>query len=224
MTMVYMIDRGDDASEKLHSWLRSERGVLNRDIIHIKGESDLALSLKFVLFDDKTVDLYVPTLYTGMGDGSPFAKTDVELLKNVFLSQGIDVRFYFPFQSLQLLDIIKAKETDALCNGDCPHREVEEEQCGICLDCIEKALCYKLCERPIDEIFMEDPLEGYGSHKRMMEVLARLTQNQFGFAKAPSRSDVAIGSLLISCFFEGHLPKALSADIETHHQILLTEG
>lgn len=226
MTSIYMIDRNDDASALLHEWVRSERNVLNRDVIHIEARKSLAETMNTVILEGTDVDVFVPSLWTDTGKGTAWSKDDVKMIKDVFASRGITVRFTFPFVNLQLSDVLKRHEdydTGVNLNGACEHHEVEGEQCGICPHCIEKFLACRLHGIPTEESFMEDPLTGYGSAQRLSQILARLSQNQFGRANAPSKSDVAIGSLLVKCFFEGLLPADLCLSMEKHHQVLLTE-
>jgi len=222
--MIYMLDRGDDASQMLQGWIKAERGVLNRDIVRILANTDLTNSLDGIIFEDTVIDLYVPTLWEATEVESPYWNSQVKTLKAKFLEQGIDVRFYFPFAKLQLIDVVKDKPDHKLNNGDCAHREIEEEQCGICLDCIEKFLCYKLCDLPVDEdMFLEDPFNGHGSTQRLYSIMAKLTGNHFRKEDKPLKQEISIGALLVECFFAGHLPVEVSRMLEKHYQVLLTE-
>ena len=225
MTNVYMLDRGDDASEFLQEWVKKERDILNRDITKIKAGKSLLESLKNIEFEPGDQYIYVPTLWEGLEKNGAFSKTDVAQIKaQVHAAYGTNLMFFFPLERLQLIDVVTAKRDHKLNNGDCAHAEIAEEQCGICLDCIEKFLCYKLAEIDTEEAFMECPFTGHESKTRLYEIMGKVSGNTFGTINRPSRQEISIANLLVRNFLEDNLPADVARVLETNHQVLLTES
>lgn len=225
MTTLYMVDTGNDASEQLQSWIKKERGVLNRDITRIEGTCSLADSIKDIDFEgQKDVDVYVPTLWEGT---EKFSAWGIEIAASIKASileaTGTNIRFYFPFSKLQLIDMINDKPDERLHNGDCAFREIPEEQCGMCLDCIEKFLAYKLNDIPTEEAFMEDPFDGHESKERLYNIMAKLSGSTFTKIDKPLKQEISIGALMVECFFRGILPSDISNTFERRFQVLLIE-
>lgn len=223
MTIVYLIDRGDDASEKLQNHIKIERGILNRDIIKIKAGVNLIETSKLI---DTTAEgpfeVYVPTLWEGTDIAAPFGPMMGRTLEKVMHEMtGKTFRFNFPFTVLQLIDVLRDKPTNKLLNGDCLHAEIEEEQCGLCLDCLEKYLCYTLLGFDTEELFLEDPISGYGGYERVFEVMTRLCFNQ-GTAIRPAKQDLAIGKLIVDNYFEGTLDERVCSAIDGRFSRMLT--
>lgn len=213
---VYLIDRGDDASEMLQNHIKIERGILNRDITKIKAGVNLIETSKLIdtSSGEGAIDVYVPTLWEGTDLASPFAPTMGPVLEKALLNMtGRTVRLHFPFAVLQLIDVLRDKPTNRPLNGDCLHAEIEEEQCGLCLDCLEKYLCYTLLEYDTEDIFMEDPVTGYGGYERVFEVMTRLCFNE-GTAIRPTKQDITIGKMLMDNYFAGTLNETVCSAID----------
>lgn len=225
---VYMLDRGDDASEMLQDWIKKERGILNRDIVRIAAKGNLIESIKEVDFEGQAVvELYMPTLWEGTEKDSAWGPELAKATKALMIeTDKVDIRFAFPFSKLQLIDVINDKPTEELKNGDCSYTDPEApyEQCGMCLDCVEKFLCYKLNDIDTIEAFMEHPFMGYGSKERLYTILSKLSGSTFGKAERPTKQEISIGALMVECFFQGLLPSDISNVMEDRFQVLLVES
>ena len=107
---------------------------------------------------------------------------------------------------------VTSKMSPSACAHVTPHLD---ESCGMCLDCLEHYLVLNKLGAKDRWNFLEDPLTGYDSQRRLIPFMHRMASKD---SKNITPLEIAVADLLASAFVTDTLPEGILALMDRNHQ------
>lgn len=112
---------------------------------------------------------------------------------------------------------VQTKMAPTACIHATPHLE---ESCGMCLDCLEHYLVLNKLGKTDRWCFLENPLTGYDSQRRLIPFLNRMGSKE---SKGITPLEIAVADLLVEAFVKDTLPEGILALMDRNHQSFIRQ-
>lgn len=128
------------------------------------------------------------------------------------LVEHLPIKLLSPLQDVTLETVVSKLRARKNFAGGCEHwsKDAPGEHCGMCLPCLHKYLVFKKLNKPTEEVFLEDPIDGFEGRVRLYNLMNKLSDKK----QTLSRLEISTAGLISDCFMKDVFPKDLSDIME----------
>lgn len=148
------------------------------------------------------------------------SKSNLDVYEKLFdLVAHLPIRLLSPLQDTTLETVISKLRARKNFAGVCEHwsKEAPGEHCGMCLPCLHKYLVFKKLGKPTEEVFLEDPIDGFEGRIRLYNLMSKLSDKK----QTLTRIEISTAGLIADCFMKDVFPKDLSDIMEKRFKSFL---
>lgn len=201
MTAIALFHDYSDAAEYINNTLLKGRKITR--LVAASTARQYAQQMEKLYFTERVSEFVFPTIWeTAL---SKFPTTIRKELPD--LVAHLPIKITAPLEGVPLEEIISKFKSRRNYAGACEHwqKDEPEENCGMCLPCLHKYLVLKKLGRKTDEIFLEDPIDGYNGRFRLYKLLSTISDPRH----VMTRMEVTVAQLIADCFMKDLFPEDL---------------